>query len=174
MLTTQRVDDRETHRLRAGSHPPSRPMIAAKAKASTRIVGVTRKLKAIEEKVAKLPNVVEKPLIGIARITPTTPPASASINDSAGTKASRSRSETQRAQRTDFDGARGDRRVHRVHRAKYRANRHDAETTSSALAMARDPRLIDVVVLSVWASRLILGSSAIRRVKAATSAPASF
>ena len=82
----------------------------------------------------KLPKVVEKPLIGSARITP--------IDAARQRQHQRfqqerhhhcARTETQRAQRADFRGARGDRRVHRVHRAENRADRHDAATTIISL-----------------------------------------
>src|SRR5579872_7220866 len=46
------------------------------------IIGVTRKLKLKVEKVMKLPNEVEKPLIGKAMITPAIPASDASISDS--------------------------------------------------------------------------------------------
>src|SRR5579864_4040767 len=67
---------------RAGSHPPSSPIAAAKPRASTTVRIVTRKLIAIVENVMVLANVVEIPSIGSARITPTTPAADARISAS--------------------------------------------------------------------------------------------
>src|SRR5262245_10504220 len=67
---------------RAGSQPPSTPITAAKIRACNTTIGVTRKAKAIVEKVRKLPKLVERPLMGKARITPIVPAASASASDS--------------------------------------------------------------------------------------------
>src|SRR3984957_1196187 len=67
---------------RAGSQPPTIPITAAKIIASTTIANVTRKLNASVENVTKFPNVVDSPLIGIARRIPTAPAATASTSDS--------------------------------------------------------------------------------------------